>query len=402
MSERTRVSPVELFFDLVYVFAIDHVATVVGGKAEVGVVRGGLILALLWWVWVGYAWLGNQVLMDQRFMQLTLLGAVVILFLVGAAIPEAFADRPGGPSGPLVLVGSYLAARMLHAAALWRGSDRAVRWRRVLEVATPAVIASTLLACAVFVPRQLFTDRLWIALGQDTFWLLAIAVEYGTGFAVMRGWPVRSAALWSERHQLIVIVALGEAFIGLGLGGVGIPLSAVLILVSVVGIVIIAALWWAYFEVLVPAGELALRRSSGPARAALARDAYSLLHLPILAGIVLFALGVEKTLDVAKHLEEKGTGARLDHVSLGELYGGVVVFLLGVLAFQWQVMGRVSRLRVGTAGLLAALAVIGSFLPALVAFGVLAAVAVGLVAVEFASQTALHRELRDAITADDP
>jgi low temperature requirement protein LtrA len=401
VTERTSVSSVELFFDLVYVFAINHVATVVASKAEIGVVRGGLILALMWWVWVGYAWLGNQVLVDQRFMQVTMLGAVVILFLAGAAIPEAFVDRPGGLSGPLVLVGCYLAARAVHAVALWHGSGREVRWRRLLEVTVPATIASALLVCAVLVPQRVFDDRLKVAGAQDGLWLLAIVVEYGAGVVVMPGWPVRSATLWSERYQLIVIVALGEAFLGLGLGGIEVPLSTALVAVSVLGIVIIAALWWAYFEVLVPAGERALRRSSGTARTALARDAYSLLHLPILAGIVLFALGLEKTLSTTEHLKGNGTRTALDHVSLGGLYGGVVLFLLGVLGYQRRVMGEVSRLRVGAAVLLAALAPTGTLVPALAAVGILAAVAVALVAVEFKPHTALHRELRDSLMTDE-
>jgi low temperature requirement protein LtrA len=401
VTERTRVSSVELFFDLVYVFVIDHVHTVVAGNSEIGVVRGGLIFALLWWVWVGYAWLGNLVFADQRFMQVTLFAAVMIIFLIGAAIPDAFVNRPGSLNGPLVFVGCYLAARMLQAVALWHGSRRAVRSRRLLGVATPAVIASALLVCAALVPQQLFHDRRWIDAGQDGLWVLAIIAEYGAGVVVMRGWPVRSATLWGERHQLIVIVALGEAFIGLGLGGIEIPLSPVLIGTSVVGIVIIAALWWAYFEVLMPAGELALHRSSGAARAALARDAYSLLHLPIVAGIVLLSLGLEKTLGVAKHITEHSKAVALDRVSLGALYGGVILYLLGVLAFQRRVMGRVSRLRVAAAALLAALTPIGALVPALVAFGMLAVVAAGLVAAEFAPHTALHRELRHSLAADE-
>ncbi len=402
VTERTTVSSVELFFDLVYVFAINHVATVVASTARIGVVRGGLILALMWWVWVGYAWLGNEVLMDQRFMQVTMFGAVVILFLAGAAIPEAFVDPSGGLTGPLVLVGCYLAARMLHAAALWHGSGRDVRWRRLLEVAAPAMVASGLLLCAVFVPQRVFHDRLWIAGAQDGFWLAAILVEYGVGLVVTQGWPVRSATLWSERYQLIVIVALGEAFLGLGLGGIEIPLSTVLVVVSVLGLVVIAALWWAYFEVLVPAGELALRRSSGTPRAVLARDAYSLLHLPILAGIVLFALGLEKTLGTAaEHFRQNGARTGLDHLSLAALYGGVILFLLGVLSYQRRVLGRVSRLRVGAAVLLTVLALVGAVVPGLVAFSILAAVAIALVVVEFKPHTALHRELRDSLRADE-
>jgi low temperature requirement protein LtrA len=181
------------------------------------------------------------------------------------------------------------------------------------------------------------------------------------------------AAATGELYQLIVIVALGEALIGLGLGSVGIPLSTVLVVVSVLGIVIIAALWWAYFEVLVPAGERALHGSSGTARPVLARDAYSLPHPPVLAGIVLFAL---KTLGTAEHFRESGTRTALDQVTVGAR----------------RVMGQASRLRMGASVLLAALAPVGALVPALVGFGMLAVVAVAVVAVEFKPHTALYRE----------
>jgi low temperature requirement protein LtrA len=397
VTERTRVSSVELFFDLVYVFAINHSAAVVTSRAEVGVVRGGLILALLWWVWVGYAWLSNQVFMDRRFMQLTILAAVTVLFLVGAAIPEAFADVSGGFNGPLVLAGCYLAVRILQVVVLWYATARTAGSRRLLGMAAPAMTASLLLGCAALVPRWLPRHPFWLTAGPDVLWLLAILVEYGAGIILIRRWVVRSAALWSERHQLIVIVALGEAFIGLGLGGIEIPLSTVLMTASVLGIVIIAALWWAYFEVLAPAGEWALQRSEGAGRVALARDAYSLLHLPILAGIVLFAVGLGRALAFAAHLKETGTAARLDHISLGALYGGVILFLLGVLGFQWRVMGRVSQFRVAVTVLLAALLPVGATVPAYLAYGMLAAVAVSLVAVEFRRHTAVHHELRDLL-----
>lgn len=400
VTERTRVSSVELFFDLVYVFAITHVTELVASESEVGAVRGGLIVAMIWWVWVGYAWLGNEILAERRFMQVTMFAAVTLLFLVGAATPEAFVDDPGRLTAPVALAGCYLAARMLHALVLWRTSPREDRSRRLLSVAAPAFVASALLVCAALVPQRLH-DRLWINVGQDGLWLLAIAVEYGTGFVVLQGWPVRSARLWSERHQVIVLVALGEAFIGLGLGGTDIPLSGPLVPASMLGIAITAALWWAYFEVLSPAGERALHRASGPARVALARDAYSFLHLPILAGIVLFSLGLNKTMDFLEHLGEHGTGAPLDGVSLGSLYGGVILFLLGVLGFQRRVTGQLSWLRVGTATLLAALIPIAGRMPAFASFGTLAAVAVGLVALEFVPHTARHRELRASIVAEE-
>jgi low temperature requirement protein LtrA len=401
VTERTRVTSVETFFDLVYVFAISHVTELVARENEVGAVRGGLLVALMWWVWVGYAWLGNAISVERRFMQITIFAAVAVLFLVGAAIPEAFVDDPAGFNAPLILVTCYVVARMLQAVAVWVTSRGRAGSRLLLGLVTPALVAGALLVCAALVPHRLIHDQLWIDVAKDGLWLLAIAVEYGAGFVVVRGWPIRSATLWSQRHQVIVLVALGEAFVGLGLGGTDIPVSGPLIAASLLGIVITAALWWAYFEVLSPIGELALRRSSGAARVALARDAYSFLHLPVLAGIVLFSLGLKKTMAFLDHLEQHGTRAPLDNVTLGALYGGVILYLLGVQGFQWRVTGRVSRLRVGATALLAASITVGGLMPALVAFGTLAAVAAGLVAAEFAPHTALHRKLRESLAAEE-
>ncbi|WP_406038216.1 low temperature requirement protein A [Micromonospora sp. NBC_00898] len=389
----------ELFFDLVYVFAITHVTKVVADEPSIGVARGGVILALLWWVWVCYAWLGNAVRADEGVVRIAMFAAAMIMYLVASAIPEAFVDTPGVLHGPLLLITCYLAVRMLHALTYWYVS-RDGRSRQLLGATGPALVASALLVCAALVPR-LTDDRLWINVGQDLLWLFAIVVEFGAGFAILKGWQIRSAKMWADRHKIIIIIALGEAFLALGLGGTEIPISWTLIVADLLGIAVSATLWWAYFDIPALAGERALQRSSGAARVALARDAYSYLHLPMIAGIVLFSLGLKKTLDFVKHLEEHGMGARLDSVGLGAMYIGVIIYLLGGSAFQLRTTGRASGPRVGAAVLLAALIPLAARVPAFVAFGMLAAVAVGFIAVEVVHFKATRRELHESLLREE-
>jgi low temperature requirement protein LtrA len=296
-----------------------------------------------------------------------------------------------------VLIGCYLAVRMLHALTYWYvGGDG--RSHQLLEAAGPALVASALLVCAALVPR-LTDDRLWINVGQDGLWLVAIAAEYGAGFAVLKGWQIRSATMWADRHKIIVVVALGESFLALGLGGAEIAISWPLIVASLLGIAVAATLWWTYFDIPALAGERALRRSSGAAQVALARDAYSYLHLPMIAGIVLFSLGLKKMLDLLE--SEHSMGVPLDGVSLGALYVGVIIYLLGQAGFQLRIMRWVSRPRAVAAVLLTALIPLAGRVSAFLAFGMLAAVTVGLITVEAVRFKAIRHELHESLVAEE-
>jgi low temperature requirement protein LtrA len=117
VSEDARVTPIELFFDLVFVFSLTQVTTLISHDLTLhGLARGLLVLCLLWWCWVGYAWLGNVLRADEGIGRVAMFGAMASMFVLAVSVPEAFGDRPGGLPGPVVVAIAYLAVRLLHLA----------------------------------------------------------------------------------------------------------------------------------------------------------------------------------------------------------------------------------------------------------------------------------------------
>jgi low temperature requirement protein LtrA len=145
-------------------------------------------------------------------------------------------------------------------------------------------------------------DPTWPGVGRGllvlaALWVVALAVDYlGVLIGRGQGWRV-SPAHFAERHGLIVIIALGESIVAIGVGAAGVSLTPGIVSAAILGIVVIAALWWAYFDVYAVQAQRQLSETSGANRARIARDYYSYLHLPMIAGIVLFALGLKKTLE---------------------------------------------------------------------------------------------------------
>jgi low temperature requirement protein LtrA len=195
-----------------------------------------------------------------------------------------------------------------------------------------------------------------------------------------RGWRI-APEHFAERHGLIVLIALGESIIALGVGA-GFTLDAGVVTAAVLGIVVVSALWWLYFDVAAIIARGQLLRRSGIAQARLARDAYSYLHLPMVAGIVLFALGLKKTLEDVGH--------DLSLVPTVGLCGGVALYLLAHVAFLYRSTRRIFRRRtIGGLVLLALIPVAGA-IPALAALALVGAVCALVVAYEVLR----HREHR--------
>ena len=211
MGEGARVTPLELFFDLVFVYAITQVTQFMADDPTArGVLRGMLMIALLWWCWCSYAWLGNRVQADEGSARVVLFAAMVVMLVAAVTIPEAFDDLPGGLPGPLVFAACYLAVRLLHLGSYWRFAlgDRALR-RQLALTATPMLCATVVLVVASFQSGP------W----QTALWGLALALDYGGIFVTgISGWTVHSAAHFAERHGLIVIIALGESIVAVGVG----------------------------------------------------------------------------------------------------------------------------------------------------------------------------------------
>ena len=381
-----RVTPLELFFDLVFVFALTQVTALMADDLSArGVVRGVLILGLLWWSWTGYAWLANVVRADEGAVTLAMLAAMCVMFVLALAIPEAFDDLPGGLSGPVVVALSYFALRLVHLVLFWIISSDDPGLRNQLVRFAPSMIGGT----ALLLVASQFTGPT-----QTVLWALALLADYGgTYLGGAQGWRLHSSGHFAERHGLILIVALGESIVAIGVGVVALPISLPIVAASVIGLMLSAALWWAYFDVSALQGEQALAREPEATRARLARDAYSFFHFPLIAGVAISALGLKKVLEYVGDTEQHQLSDPLGGIGLYALYGGVVVYLLGHLGFKWRTVHHLNVDRAVAAVALVALVPVAATLPALAALALLAAVATAVAVFE----TLYFSEHRDQI-----
>ncbi|MEJ7744097.1 MAG: low temperature requirement protein A [Nocardioidaceae bacterium] len=203
----------------------------------------------------------------------------------------------------------------------------------------------------------------------------------GIWLAGASGWRLPSPVHFAERYGLIVIVALGESLVAIGVGVAKQPVSMAVIAASALGIVVAVSLWWLYFDVVAPVAERVLTRAQGEARSRLARDSYTYLHFPIVISIVFIALGLKKVLEYVSSTEQELTDA-LTGVPLVALYGGVAVHLLGHVAFRRRNVGTWNPHRSIVAVTLLLLVPVAWQLPALASLALVAALLAGLVGYE--------------------
>ncbi|GHJ06662.1 low temperature requirement protein A [Micromonospora humidisoli] len=403
----SRTTRLELFYDLVFVFAFFTVTALTSQEPTgVNLLRCLLVLGLLWWCWTGFAGLGNAVRADQGPLPLLGFLTVTATFLLALSMPGAFVDEPGGLDGPLVFAGCYLLVRACQLAVfgvLARGDPD--RWRRWTRLALLPVAATALLVASALLTRRVATEGTATAL-QLTLWTLALLLEYVAGVRLGGTyWAVLSAGHWAERHALMVLIALGESIIALGVGPkfvTGLPLTWPVVIAAVLGIAIASVLWWAYFDTLALALEQALHRSRDPVRRArLARDAYTYLHLPIIAGVIFFALGLKDLLAEVADPDTPLWGVPLGGYWVLVLYGGVGLYLLSLVACELRA-ARVLRWPPVLAVLaLAALAPAGARVPEVGALALLALVCVALAAVQTSGQGRRRRRVRRLALAQE-
>ncbi|MFD7977188.1 low temperature requirement protein A [Streptomyces sp. NPDC059071] len=368
-----KVTPAELFFDLVFVYAITQVtALMAADPSPVRVVGAMAVLALLWWCWCAFSWLGNVVRADSAALFGVLVTVMAVVFVVSLAVPDVLADAPGGLPAPLVFVLSYGVVRVLHLAAYRLASPgdtvlhRTLRRTALLSVVPP--FALLLAGCAYDgTPRLLL-------------WLGAVAVDYGAIYVTgASGWRVNSPGHFSERYGLIVIIALGESIVAMGVGMQGFPLTVAVLGACAAGLLLSAGLWALYFRRFGTPAEHRLAALDGDARTRFARDVYTFLHLPLVAGVVLSALGMKKVLTQVADTGHYGLAEPLHGTVAWSLTGGVGVFLLGSAAIVLRSAGpRPTALLVGGACCLFAGPVVAR-IPALLALGLLAVAVLGLV-----------------------
>jgi low temperature requirement protein LtrA len=360
LRQEERVTPLELFFDLVFVLAITQCTALMAKSPDAaGIARGLLVLAVLWWVWVGYAWLTSVVDPEEGAVRIVIFAAMAALLVVALCVPEAF-DGTG-----LLFACAYGVVRAAHIAlfAIAGRGDPALR-RSVAGLAV-----STGLGVGVLVVASA-TDGLL----QGALWALALLLDVGGPYLFgAEGWKLVPGH-FAERHGLILIIALGESIVAIGIGA-GTVVDAGVVVCAILGVVVAAALWWLYFDVVAIAAEHHLSRATpGREQNELARDSYSYLHFPLVAGIVLVALGLKKTLE---HV-----GDPLEAVPAAALLGGAALYLVGHVAFRLRNVRSLNRQRLLCAALLVALVPLGTRIPSLGTLAILAGVLVALIAYE--------------------
>jgi low temperature requirement protein LtrA len=388
-QNEARVTPLELFFDLVFVFALTQVTAFMADELSwQGILRGVLVIMLLWWAWTGYAWLANVASAEERPIKLAILAGMAAMFVLALCIPEAFDDLPGGLRGPVVLAVCYLLFRLMHLVMflIISREDRELR-RQVLRFALSAVAGSVVLLVA-----SQFDG--WL---QTGLWMLALVADYvGTALGGFKGWRLPAPGHFSERHGLIVIVALGESIVAIGVGVAKEPITWVIIAASVLGLILSSALWWTYFDVSALLGEHALATEPIQTRARLARNAYSFGHLPLMIGIVLVALGLKEVLLYVSDRSHYTLTEPLSNVALAALVGGAVIYLLGHVVFKWVTVHTLSVVRLVAAGLLLLIIPLIAGRPALVELGIVAL----LVALAVLIESVIFAESRRKIRAE--
>jgi low temperature requirement protein LtrA len=350
------VTPLELFFDLVFVFGFTQVTTVLSDNPTwSGLGHGLLILATLWWAWAAYAWLTNTVDPGVGAVWGAMLVAMAAMFVAALAVPDAF-GRHGVAFGV-----AFLIVNVMHLAlyALGARGDRDLL-AAILRVAPSALAGAALIVAAGFVDGGL----------KPLLWLAAIGIGlFGPLLGGMSGWRVQPAH-FVERHGLIVIIAIGESLIAIGLGERSAGLSTGVIVAAVLGFVVAASFWLAYFDFFPIRAQQLLTDRSGVERIALARDVYTYLHLPMVAGIVLFAFAMKTTL---AHV-----GDDLDTIPALGLCGGPALYLFAYVAIRVRVSRTLGRGRLVAAVACALLVPVALVVPALVALTLVAVVWVGL------------------------
>jgi low temperature requirement protein LtrA len=355
-----RVTPLELFFDLVFVFAITQVTTLLAADPTwSGLLRGLIVLAALWWAWAAYAWLTNTLNPEEGVVRLAMFVVMAAMLICALAVPEAF-DEHG-----VVFGVAYLVVRTMHLAlyALAARGDPDLLGA-VLRMTPSSTISGFLILGAGFLEGN----------ERTTLWVLALAIDY-LGVLVGRGagWRL-SPGHFAERHGLVVIIAIGESIVALGVSATGTPLTAGVITTALVGMTVATALWWTYFDWVAIVVEYRLRQLTGAAQATLARDAYSYLHFLMVAGIVLFAMSLKKAL--------ADFDADLDAVPAAALCAGLGAYLLAHVLLRYRISRTIGHGRPVAFAVVMAAWPFADDVPALAALSVAAAIFVVLIAYE--------------------
>ena len=371
-----RVTSAELFFDLVFVYAITQVtALMAADPTALRLLGAGVVLALLWWCWCCFAWLGNVVRADSGAMFGVLVAVMAVVMVVSLTVPEVYVDAAGGVPVPLVFVLCYGLVRVLHLVTYWISDPD--------DLALRATVRRTALLSVVPPFALLLAGSAFSGLAQVLLWLGAVAVDYfGIYLVGGSGWRVASPGHFSERHGLIVIIALGESIVAIGVGVSGFALTWPVLGAAAVGLLVVAGLWRVYFGQVSAAAEHRLAGLDGDDRTRFARDVYTFLHLPLVGGVVLTALGMKKVLQQIADTGHYDLSEPLHGVVAWVLPGGVGVFMAAAAAILLRTAGQRSMPLIIGGVLCLCAGVVVVAVPALVALVVLTGVVAGVLALE--------------------
>ena len=351
-----RTSNVELLWDLVFVFAVTQISTLlVRDLTWPGLGRAFLVMALVWWAWSGFVWTANADDPNSGSVRAALLLATVLIFITALALPHAFG------SGALLFAAAYTIVRLLHLALyadVWRRGHAS--FSAIAGFAVTVIIGMGLLVAGAFAGGG------WLVV----LWAVAAAIDYaGPGLLTRK----RLVALqqvavehFAERNSLFIVICLGESVVAIGVGEAARGLDTTAIAGASLMLLVTIALWWSYFDRLAAAAEDGLRASAAPVLAA--SDAYSYIHLILVAGIIVFAAGAR--IAVAR------IDAPLPPAASLALGGGIALYLIGVVAFRLRLTRRAGVATLIGAAAAGAVALAGAHAPAWVeAMALLAVVA---------------------------
>jgi low temperature requirement protein LtrA len=342
--EERRTTPVELLWDLVFVFAVTQVTALLATDLSwAGLGRGMLVLALVWWAWAAFVWAANAQDTGSPTLRLALLLAMVLVFVAGLALPHAFDDE-----APVFAI-TYAAVRFLHLALYADASRRGnAAWAAIAGFAVTVAIGMVLLVVGAFLGGT----------AQIVLWIAAAAIDYaGPAWLTrerLRGLQHVAVAHFAERYSLFVLICLGESIVAIGVGASEETFDAELVAGVGLGLLITVALWWTYFDRFATLAEERLREHDDPVLAA--ADAYSYLHLVLVAGIIIFAVGVK----LAVH----DVGEPLPDPTRLALCGGVALYLAGHVAVRLRILGSVDWEKLVAAAALLVLYAAGGDMPA--------------------------------------
>jgi low temperature requirement protein LtrA len=362
-DEERRTSPVELLWDLVFAFAVTQVTTLLRSNLTWGGFGEAMVaLALIYWAWSAFVWAVNAEDASSRAVRTALLIGMGFIFVTGLALPRAFRVDHA-----LLFVTTYAVVRFLHLA-LYADASRSgnASWSSIVGFAITVTIGMVLLFVGAFLHDG----------ARAGLWASALAIDFaGPAWLTrerLRGLQEVAVAHFSERYGQFVLICLGESIIAIGTGAR--PLTVARVTAVVICLLITIAMWWAYFDELAETAEQRLREHDDPVLAA--ADAYSYIHVLLVAGIIVFAVGARQLVHAS--------GGPLDAAGRLALCGGIALYLVGLVAFRLRLRADPEPLKLVAAIALLLVGWLGSGLHGLVVGAIVIGALAALTAIELA------------------